>query len=43
MAYAEKRDGKLTGLWYGEVTLKAHGRFKRTCAGEQPDLQRPKS
>lgn len=28
MAYAEKRDDKLTGFWYGEVTLKA-GRFRR--------------
>lgn len=29
MAYAEKRDGKLTGFWYGEVDLKAKGRFRR--------------
>ena len=30
MAYAEKRDGKLTGFWYGEVVLKAsHARYRR--------------
>jgi integrase len=30
MAYAEKRDGKLTGFWYGEVVIKATGeRFRR--------------
>lgn len=29
MAYAEKRDGKLTGKWLGEHHSKAHGRFKR--------------
>lgn len=30
MAYAEKRDGKITGHWYGEVKLKATGeRFRR--------------
>lgn len=29
MAYAEKRDGKLTGFWYGEVLRKAGARFRR--------------
>lgn len=31
MAYAETRDGKLTGFWYGEVDLrhKGGGRFRR--------------
>ena len=30
MAYAEKRDHKLTGHWYGEVVLKVTGeRFRR--------------
>jgi integrase len=30
MSYAEKREGKLTGHWYGEVFLKATGeRFRR--------------
>jgi hypothetical protein len=23
LAYAEKRDGNLTGFWYGEVVIKA--------------------
>ena len=34
MAYAEKRNGKLTGTWWGEVDLRAHGlaRFKRAFA-----------
>src|SRR6185312_4037957 len=30
MSYAEKRDGKLTGYWYGEVVIKATSeRFRR--------------
>lgn len=29
MAYAEKRDGKLTGHWYGEVVLKSAGKFRK--------------
>lgn len=29
MAYAEKRDGVLTGFWYGEVVHKHAGRFRR--------------
>lgn len=29
MAYAEKRDGVLTGFWYGEVVHKQAGRFRR--------------
>ena len=29
MPHAEKRDGKLTGFWYGEVDL----RHRRTKAG----------
>lgn len=30
MAYAEKRDGKLTGFWYGEVVIKTpHARYRR--------------
>lgn len=29
MSYAEKRDSKLTGFWYGEVELKGKQRFRR--------------
>lgn len=30
MAYAEKREGKLTGRYWGEVLTKKNGRFKRS-------------
>jgi hypothetical protein len=29
MPYAEKRGGKLTGHWYGEVALKGIPKFRR--------------
>ncbi|MET4607904.1 hypothetical protein ABIB90_007408 [Bradyrhizobium sp. JR4.1] len=36
MAYAETRDGKLTGLWAGEVERKDAGRvFRQTFATQK--------
>jgi len=36
MAYAETRDGKLTGLWVGEVERKDAGRvFRQTFATQK--------
>lgn len=33
MAYAETRDGKLTGYWYGKVIVEGGKRFRKRFAG----------
>jgi hypothetical protein len=37
MPHAEKRDGKLTGFWYGEVDLRHKGGARRPrCSRRAP-------